>query len=142
MNAVSNSLKFLLNVSKFQSILARKLDGCLGGLGFSEFIILYALSQAPEQKLRRVDLADKIGLTASGVTRLLVPMEKIGLVKRDLNENDARVRYVMLSPGGRNKLIEALERAELFVSENIPAGKAARITKFNDLITEFNQIFK
>lgn len=142
MNAVSNSLKFLLNVAKFQAILARKLDGCMGGLGFSEFIILYALSQAPEQKMRRVDLADKIGLTASGVTRLLIPMEKVGLVKRDLNENDARVRYVMLSPGGKNRLIEGLERAELFVTENMPASKSAKITKFNDLITEFNLIFK
>ncbi len=37
---------------------------------------LYYLERAPGGRLRRVDLAERLGLTASGVTRSLLPLEK------------------------------------------------------------------
>ncbi len=101
-----------MNVSVVQSTLTRRFDGRLGSLGLSEFLILHQLEQAPENKLRRVDLAEQVGLTASGVTRLLAPMEKIGLVQREANTRDARVSFVALAPGGKRALQEALENAE------------------------------
>jgi DNA-binding MarR family transcriptional regulator len=85
----------------------------------NEFIILGELSQA-EGKLRRIDLAERIGLTASGVTRLLLPMEKIGLVRREANKDDARSSLVVLASGGKRKLEEALTRAEEFCEDNLP----------------------
>lgn len=39
-------------------------------------------------------------------------MEKIGLVKREQNQLDARVSYVAIAAGGKRKLAEALEDAE------------------------------
>jgi DNA-binding MarR family transcriptional regulator len=84
--------KFFLNLAKVQNTLTRRFDGSLGGVSLSEILILYHLSQAPEGALRRVDLAEKVGLTASGITRLLLPMEKIGLVKRKQDEKLQSVR--------------------------------------------------
>lgn len=112
MITTSTALQFFVNLSKIQSVVTRRFDGRLNGLGWTDFIILLHLAQASDEKLRRIDLAEKIGLTASGVTRVLLPMEKIGLVTREINENDARVSYVVLAPGGKEKLFEALERAE------------------------------
>jgi DNA-binding MarR family transcriptional regulator len=117
MISINNSLKFFLNLSKVQTILYRRFEGQLGGLGASEFVILFHLSQAPAETLRRVDLAEKIGLTASAVTRLLLPMEKIGLVKKEMNERDARSSLVVLATGGKRKLSEAIDRAELFCND-------------------------
>ena len=77
MSSMSPVVKLFLNLAKTQSILFNRFDRILGGLGFSEFLILYYLGQTKEQKLRRVDLAEKISMTASGVTRLLLPMEKV-----------------------------------------------------------------
>lgn len=133
---LSPSLKFFLNLSKIQSVVTRRFDASLGGIGFSEFMILFHLSQAPDEKMRRIDLAEKIGLTASGVTRMLVPMEKIGLVLREMTEHDARVRYVTMAPGGKQKLIEGLERAELICQDLIPKAKEKKLEEISKIITE------
>jgi DNA-binding MarR family transcriptional regulator len=111
---IEESLKLFLNMSKVQTVLSRRFEGQLGGLGSSEFVILFHLSLAPDENMRRIDLAEKIGLTASGITRLLLPMEKVGYVKKVANENDARSSLVSLAPGGKRKLTDALERANLF----------------------------
>jgi len=78
---ISNQLKFLMQLSKTEAVVSRKLSA--QGLGFGDLAVLYAISAAPEGKIRRVDLAQAVGLTASGVTRLLVPLEKIGVIKRE-----------------------------------------------------------
>ena len=140
--AISSSLVFFMNLVKTQTIVARRFDCGLGGLGFSELMILYHLSQAPETKLRRIDLAEKIGLTASGVTRLLLPMEKIGLVSKEAHARDARVSYVVLAPGGAEKLREGLERAELFCADVIPAGKVKKVEELSTTLVELSQAIK
>lgn len=121
--SITPALQFFLSLAKIQAIMNRRFDSALGGLGLNEFIILYYLDQAPDKKMRRIDLAEKIGLTASGVTRILLPMEKVGLIKKEANEHDARVSLVMLAPGGKRKFEEGLERAELLTNEIIPEGK-------------------
>jgi DNA-binding MarR family transcriptional regulator len=105
-------------------------------LGFSDFTILYHLSQAKDEKMRRIDLAEKVGLTASGITRLLAPMEKIGLVKREKDSRDARVSFVAIAQGGKRKLSEALEDAELVARELIPAAKTGQIEELSQLVAE------
>jgi DNA-binding MarR family transcriptional regulator len=74
------NINFFLEITKFQTRLSRRLDSGLNGISLNEFIIMYHLSQNTDGKMRRIDLADKLGLTASGITRLLLPMEKIGLM--------------------------------------------------------------
>ncbi|MDD5213640.1 MAG: MarR family winged helix-turn-helix transcriptional regulator [Candidatus Gracilibacteria bacterium] len=125
-----------MNIAKFYAILSKSLDGKLGGIGFNDFIVLYHLNLAPEHKLKRIELAEKVGLTASGVTRLLLPMEKIGLVNKESNPNDARVSLVILTPGGKMKLDEALERIEIFASDILPTSSNTQINEINKLISE------
>ena len=57
--------------------------------------------------MRRIELAESVGLTASGVTRLLLPMEKIRLIEKERNPRDARVSLVKLSATGQQILSEA-----------------------------------
>lgn len=119
---ISKQLQVFLDMARVHARVARAFDaGLPGGIGFSDFVILYHLAGAPEGKLRRVDLAEKVSLTASGVTRLLLPMEKIGLVRREESEHDGRVSYVKLAPGGKRILEEALERAEMKSEEFLPS---------------------
>jgi DNA-binding MarR family transcriptional regulator len=51
--------------------------------------------------LRRVDLAAAVGLSPSGVTRALAPLERRGLVARQPNPRDARVAFASLTDAGR-----------------------------------------
>jgi DNA-binding MarR family transcriptional regulator len=71
------------------------------GITYTELMVLHRLNGASNQTMRRVDLAEAIGLTASGVTRLLLPMEKRRLVEREANPRDARVSLIELTVAGK-----------------------------------------
>lgn len=120
---MNTNLDFLQNLAKFYQILSRSLDAKLGWLGFNDFLVLYHLSKNTEWKLRRIDLAEKVWLTASWVTRLLLPMEKIGLVKKEINPSDARVSQVSITLWWETKLNEALERINFFIEEIFPENQ-------------------
>ncbi|MDD5084321.1 MAG: MarR family transcriptional regulator [Candidatus Moranbacteria bacterium] len=139
MKVVNQSVELILGLAKTQAMLTRRFDRGLGGLGLTEFTILHHLSVAIDEKMRRIDLADKVGLTASGVTRLLLPMEKIGLVKSGKSEGDARARYVAIAPGGKRKLSEAIERMELLVDELLLGEKSTKIEKITTFISELGR---
>ena len=109
MSTHPNYIHFCLLLTQTQAQLARKWDQALSahGISFTEFMILHSLHQAPNHQLRRVDLAEQVSLTASGVTRLLAPMEKIGLVQKETNQRDARVSLVKITPTGQQILQDA-----------------------------------
>lgn len=134
---MNQNIEFFMNIAKFYAILSKSLEGKLGWIGFNDFIVLYHLSQAPENKLKRIELAEKVWLTASWVTRLLLPMEKIWLVTKESNPLDARVSFVILAPGGKNILDEAMERIEIFASDIISIDSNIQINDINRLISEF-----
>jgi DNA-binding MarR family transcriptional regulator len=77
------------------------------GLSVNDYEALVLLSSAAGNKMRRVDLADRLQLTASGVTRLLDGLEQHGLVKKATCAGDGRVTYAVLTDAGRRKLEEA-----------------------------------
>ncbi|WP_228412877.1 MarR family winged helix-turn-helix transcriptional regulator [Chryseobacterium sp. G0162] len=126
-----------MNLNKVQSIIARKFDSLSAhGLGFNDFVILYILSQSSESKMRRIDLAEKIGVTASGITRLLNPLEKVGLVTRETNERDARVSYVVISPNGKKIFEEAKITAEHASNDILPSKKNKSLQTASGLLSE------
>ncbi|MCA6068646.1 MarR family transcriptional regulator [Chryseobacterium sp. RG1] len=132
---INSDLLFLINLNKIQSVISRKFDSLsVHGLNFNDFVILYILYNSSESKMRRIDLAEKIGLTASGVTRLLNPLEKIGLVSREANERDARVSYVVITETGKKIFEEAKTTAENITKDILPAKKSKSLRAMNDLL--------
>jgi DNA-binding MarR family transcriptional regulator len=77
------------------------------GLTINDYDVLAQLSRAPEQALKRVELAERVLLTPSGITRLLKGLETAGWVSNRPCAEDARVTYAVLTPQGRKKLDEA-----------------------------------
>lgn len=115
LSTAAMGLEFALLVSRTNAELARRLDRRLGafhGLSFIDFTVLNELARDPNGRLRRVDLAEKLGLTQSAVTRILLPLEKIGLVSRHPDPNDARVGYAALTKTGKTMLENATQTAE------------------------------
>ncbi|MEQ9463567.1 MAG: MarR family transcriptional regulator [Haliea sp.] len=85
------------------AIISKHLDNSLGaihGIGLTEYMVLLNLMKAPNHALRRIDIAEALARTASGITRMLMPMEKIGLVTKETNERDARVSLVKITAAG------------------------------------------
>jgi DNA-binding MarR family transcriptional regulator len=79
------------------------------GLTLNDYEVLLHLSHAEGGRLRRVDLAERVLLTPSGITRLLEGLERSGYVERASCESDARVTYAQLTEDGEAKLREAAE---------------------------------
>jgi DNA-binding MarR family transcriptional regulator len=90
-------------------------------LTLNDYEVLVHLSHAEGGRLRRVDLAQEVLLTASGITRLLEGLERAGYVCKETCAADARVSYAKLTEKGRAKLKAAAKTHlrgidELFVS--------------------------
>ncbi len=104
MEQLPSSLALLFSLSATVGKLSKKADRALGlhGISLSEFMVLHHLHYAQNQVMSRTELADAVNLTASGVTRLLIPMEKIHLVEKEKNNRDARVSLVKLTFTGRD----------------------------------------
>ncbi len=69
-------------------------------LTLNDYEVLLHLSRADGGRLRRVDLAERVLLTASGITRLLEGLEESGYVCKQTCPSDARVSYAKLTDAG------------------------------------------
>jgi DNA-binding MarR family transcriptional regulator len=78
-------------------------------LTLRDFDVLVQLYYAEGRRMRRIDLARSVLLTASGITRLLDGLESAGLVAKDRCDSDARVTYAVLTEAGVKKIEEARE---------------------------------
>jgi len=76
-------------------------------LTLSDFDVLVQLYYAEGRRMRRIDLARSVLLTASGITRLLDGLESTGLVGKERCDSDARVIYAVLTEAGVKKVEEA-----------------------------------
>jgi DNA-binding MarR family transcriptional regulator len=77
------------------------------GLTLNDFEALLVLSRAEDGRMKRVELARRLILTPSGITRLLEGLEEAGLVRRTTCPSDLRIAYAELTPEGRHRLEHA-----------------------------------
>jgi DNA-binding MarR family transcriptional regulator len=92
------------------AMLTRELNASLlteHGLTVNDYEVLLLLARAPGRRLRRVDLSESLLLTASGITRLLEGLERLGYVNRAGCPSDGRVVYAELTPAGLERLRDA-----------------------------------
>jgi len=130
-------LAFCLKLARAYANVTRRLDNALSalhGLSFADFMILHYLERAPGAKLRRVDLAERLGLTASGVTRSLLPLEKLGLISRQPDARDARVGYAVVTESGRQLLAYASTTVRSVAHEATTTVPADRIDELSTLL--------
>lgn len=117
---LTTSSDFCLRLARANAVLIRRFDNALGshhGISFSDFQLLNHLARAPGGRLRRVDLAERVGLTASGVTRTLLPLEKIGLITRQTDPRDARVGFAVITNAGHEMVVNATAVVDLVSRE-------------------------
>lgn len=77
------------------------------GLPLSSYEVLLFLESAPDGQLRMADLADRVLLSRSGMTRLVDRLEREGLIARAQCSRDARGCYAVLTERGRAALEQA-----------------------------------
>jgi DNA-binding MarR family transcriptional regulator len=117
-------IRFLRAHAALTRELSARLEA-LHELTLSDFDVLMQLYFAEGRRMRRIDLAHSVLLTASGITRLLDGLESCGLVAKERCASDARVTYAVLTNAGVRKIEDARDShladiEELFGSRFTP----------------------
>ena len=92
------------------ALVTRRLEGDLLAeqrLPLASYDVLVQLVEAPDRRLRMSELAERVLLSRSGLTRLVDRLERDGLVRREPCDDDARGLFTVLTDAGRRRLREA-----------------------------------
>jgi DNA-binding MarR family transcriptional regulator len=73
-------------------------------LPLATYDVLVQLVESPTRRLRMSELAERVLLSRSGLTRLVDRLEREGLVRREPCEDDARGMYTVLTDAGFERL--------------------------------------
>ncbi|MCW2714887.1 MAG: regulatory protein MarR [Frankiales bacterium] len=76
-------------------------------LPLASYDVLVQLSEAPDRRLRMTELADRVLLSRSGLTRLVDRLVREGLVMREAYAQDARGTLAVLTDAGLDRLRDA-----------------------------------
>ena len=109
-------------------------------LPLASYDVLVQLSEAPGRRLRMTDLADRVLLSRSGLTRLVDRLERSGLVARAKCPNDARGTFTVLTDVGYERLRHAapahLDGVREHMTRHLDPAELAALT---DLLTKLLQ---
>jgi DNA-binding MarR family transcriptional regulator len=87
--------------------------------------VLIELVEAPENRLRMHELAQKVVLSRSGLTRLVDKLETAGLLRRETAPDDRRGAFAVLTNKGK----DAVRKSWPVYSKGIAKYFASRLTK-------------
>lgn len=117
---------FVSTSNDLLNLIARDLEPF--GIDGGDYQLLAMLSEAPNQKLKMCDLAEKLRLSRSGLTRRMEGVMKAKYVSQIRDEDDGRVIFAHLTKKGfdfiktiaphhlksvRNRMIDLLSPAEI-----------------------------
>jgi DNA-binding MarR family transcriptional regulator len=95
---------------RVHSALVKALDAELlaeHDLPLSSYEVLITLQAAPGRRLRMAELADRVLLSRSGMTRLVDRLEREGLLERSTCTSDGRGCFAVLTDAGAELLAHA-----------------------------------
>jgi DNA-binding MarR family transcriptional regulator len=102
-------------------------------LSLPTYDVLVQLSEARDRRLRMTELAERVLLSRSGLTRLVDRLERDGLVHRQACPSDARGTHAVLSDAGLDRLRSAwpthLRGVSDYVTSRLDAGELATLAE-------------
>ena len=104
-------------------------------LPLASYDVLVQLSEAPDRRLRMTELADRVLLSRSGLTRLADRLEREGLITREPCPSDARGTLAVLTEAGLQRLRDAWPTHLRGVSQHVTSRLSAQeVEQLGDLL--------
>ena len=101
-------------------------------LPLASYDVLVQLSEAPDRRLRMTELAERVLLSRSGLTRLADRLEREGLLHREPCPSDARGTLAVLTDAGLARLHAAwpthLRGVQEHVTQRLTAQEIAQLS--------------
>jgi MarR family 2-MHQ and catechol resistance regulon transcriptional repressor len=101
--ACCNDISFVDTLFRTTQVILSHLNvqNSAGEINPASFMVLYNLAHSPDRAIPIGKLSCAVGLTASGLTRLIDRLEELELVERANCASDRRVTYVRLTKKGQ-----------------------------------------
>jgi DNA-binding MarR family transcriptional regulator len=100
-------------------------------LPLASYDVLVQLAEAPQGRLRMTDLADRVLLSRSGLTRLVDRLVAERMAERQSCPSDARGTFAVITEAGRSRLRTAaathLRGIHEYMISRLPAGEIDRL---------------
>ncbi len=104
-------------------------------LPLASYDVLVQLSEATDRRLRMTELADRVLLSRSGLTRLADRLEREGLIERKACPSDARGTLAVLTPAGLARLRAAWPTHRRGVAEHVTGRLSpAELVQLSELL--------
>ena len=97
---------YLTATQLLEDVLNKELQSAVG-ITLGDYEILVRLSESPNRQIRMSELAKQVVISRSRLTHQIDRMEKAGLVKREVCEDDKRGQFAVMTDGGWKLLVEA-----------------------------------
>ncbi|WP_239153121.1 MarR family winged helix-turn-helix transcriptional regulator [Virgisporangium aliadipatigenens] len=124
-------------------VLPRLMDADLlqrRNLTLSEYTVLMTLSEAPGRSMRMAELAARVPITLSGLTRLVERLARQDMVTRARSGADGRGQEAVLTDAGFERLREAwpahLQSVRRIVLENLDGVDLPALTRALEAIAD------
>jgi DNA-binding MarR family transcriptional regulator len=105
-------------------------------LPLASYDVLVQLVEAPDHRMRMTELAERVLLSRSGVTRLVDRLERDGLVRREACDTDARGLFAVLTDAGYDRLRTAagthLRGVETYVIGRLSSEELSQLGRLLD----------
>lgn len=135
----------ILRTLRASALIDQRFTGALSalhGLSLRDVMLMLYVRNSPGSKLSRIELAKRLCVSPSTVTRATNPLEKIGVIGREPDSRDARLSYVVLTASGSKLLRHAEKTLEQlskdFLSHSLSEEDRSRFAQvLSTLIVEF-----
>jgi DNA-binding MarR family transcriptional regulator len=99
-----STMNAVLNTNRVITEAMEKRLRAEAGLSLAQYEVLFRLNDAPDARLRMVDITRQLRVSKSGVTQLVDRLEGLGLVIRESCVSDRRLTYAKLTELGSQAL--------------------------------------
>jgi DNA-binding MarR family transcriptional regulator len=104
------------------------------GVPVTWFEVMLRLARSPEHRLRMAELAKQVGLSTSGLTRLVDRLENAGYVTREACPSDRRGAHAVLTDAGADLLRKGLPAHIESLDRHVAAPLGDDLRLFEDLL--------
>lgn len=126
----------LLNILRTAAVLTHRMEQQFKpyGITSTQYNVLRIVQGAGKSGISQCDIAQRLVAETPDVPRLLRRTEEAGLIARDVDESDKRVRNVVLTPEGQRLLKRITPELEAGQDGMFPALSKGQLKSLNELL--------